>query len=427
MLTLDFQDLSIPLTCITGFSYSLQGNIVDRSDLSCRCLGINPITVQVQIALSMATCVDSDVFEYLARELSQLRPVKGTAPSYITIGGHIVIPQMKFMLASTNISYQSDRLGRLQEMGVNWTLAGSRVVKDENRNTELKGMETDLPEVTLHCLGESIDCAQDISIAAFNLSGFRGRLDLVLGDTYKNISRESWLVDVVNAKDSYIEIEGYGKWYIFRGSIDSDVNWMTLELTKFSKAWYRNQTRTFISETPLTLKSVFPSVEVASKAVFTYMKYDDSPINMIYKLQDSLGYLLGLKGDKIFLYDPPLHIPQGQVTYDFVLDGDTVTTPISKVILRDGVNQFEAGDSTGETFFVQAECRITREAAENVLRYAQFNQNMIALTLPLDRRIALGSIVNVNTGERVIPCVVTEYDIDFLSNSIVLELHYVGR
>ena len=427
MLTLDFQDLSIPLTCITGFSYSIQGNIVDRSDLSCRCLGINPITVQIQISLSMSTCVDNDVFEYLARELSQLRPVKGTAPSFITIGGQIIIPQMKFMLTSTNISYQSDRLGRLQEMGVSWTLAGSRVVKDENRNTELKGMETDLPKVTLHCLGESIDCAQDISIAAFNLSGFGGRLDLVLGDTYKNISRESWLVDVVSAEDSYIEIEGYGRWYIFRGSIDSDVNWMTLELTKFSKDWYRNRTQTFISEKPLTLKSVFPSVEVASKAVFTYMKYDDSPINMIYKLQDSLGYLLGLKGDKIFLYDPPLYIPQGQVTYDFVLDGDTVTNPISKVILRDGVSQLEAGDSTGETFFVQTECRVTSAAAENVLRYANFNQNMIALTLPLDRRIAIGSIVNVNTGERVIPCVVTEYDIDFLSNSIVLEIHYVGR
>lgn len=427
MLTLAFQDLSIPLTCITGFSYSIQGNIVDHSNLSCKCLGINPITVQIQISLSMSTCVDNDVFEYLARELSQLRPVKGTAPSFITIGGQIIIPQMKFMLVSTNIAYQSDRLGRLQEMGVNWTLAGSRVVKDENRNTELKGMETDLPKVVLHCLGESIDCSQDISIAAFNLSGFRGRLDIVLGDTYKNISRESWLVDVVNAEDSYIEIEGYGRWYIFRGSIDSDVNWVTFELTKFPKDWYRNQTQTFISEKPLTLKSVFPSVEVASKAVFTYMKYDDAPINMIYKLQDSLGYLFGLKGDKIFLYDPPLYIPQGQVTYDFVLDGDTVTTPISKVILRDGVNQFEAGDSTGETFFVQTECRVTSEAAENVLRYTNFNQNMITLTLPLDRRIALGSIVNVNTGERVIPCVVTEYDIDFLNNSIVLELHYIGR
>lgn len=428
MLTFDFMDISIPLTCITGLSYDLQGNVVDHSNLSCRCLGINPLNVQVQITLSMSTCLDSDVFEYLARELSQTKPNKGSKPSRITVGGQIILPQMLFMLSSTNVSYSSDRLGRLQEVGVSWTLAGSRVVKEQNRNTELGSGDIELPRVILHCLGESIDCSQDINLAAFTLSGFRGRIDLVLGDTYKNINRESWLVDVVNEEDSYLEVENYGKFYIFKGSIDSDLNWITFELTKFNKSWYQNQTKTFISSGKLfTLKDVFPSVEVASKARFSYLKYDDSPINMLYKLQDSLGYLLGIKGDNIYLYDPPTQIPSGQVTYDYILDNDTLTTPISKVILRDGVNQFEAGEDGGETFFVQTECRIEKDSAENVLRYAKFNQNMIILNIPLDKRIAIGSIININTGQQVINTVVNEYDIDFLNNSITLELHYVKR
>lgn len=428
MLTFDFMDISIPLTCITGLSYDLQGNIVDHSNLSCRCLGINPLTVQVQITLSIATCIDSDVFEFLARELSQTKPNKGTKPSRITVGGQIILPQMLFMLSSTNVSYSSDRLGRLQEVGVSWTLAGSRVVKEQNRNTELGDGDVELPRVILHCLGESIDCSQDINLAAFTLSGFRGRIDLVLGDTYKNINRESWLVDVVNAEDSYFEIENYGKFYIFKGSIDSDLNWITFELTKFNKSWYQNQTKTFISTGKLfTLKDIFPTVEVASKARFSYLKYDDSPINMLYKLQDSLGYLLGVKGDNVYLYDPPSTIPSGQVTYDYILDNDTLTTPISKVILRDGVNEDKAGEDGGETFFVQTECRIEKDSAENVLRYAKFNQNMIILNIPLDKRIAIGSIININTGQQIINCVVNEYDIDFLNNSITLELHYVKR
>lgn len=428
MLTLDFQDLSIPLTCITGLSYSIQGQIVDRSNLSCKCLGIAPITVQVQISLSVGSCLDSDVFEYLAREVMQLRPAKSASPSSLMVGGQIILPQMLFMLSSTNLTYQSDRLGRLQEVGVSWTLAGSRVVKEENRNTELKEIGAELPSVILHCLGESVDCSQDICVAEFTLSGFRGHISLVLGDTYKKINRESWLVDVVNAEDSYIEIEGYGKWYIFKGSIDTELSWVSFDLTKFSKDWYKTQTKTFIDNNKkISLKDVFPSVEVSSKAVFNYMKYDDSPINMIYKLQDSLGYLIGLKGDNIYIYDPPKNIPTGQVTYDFVLDSDTLTTPISKVILRDGVAQYEAGTDEGETFAVQTECRITQDAAENVLRYAKFNQNMIILSIPLDRRISIGSIININTGEQIINCVVNEYDIDFLNNSITLELHYVRR
>ena len=428
MLTFDFMDISIPLTCITGLSYNLQGNIVDYSNLSCRCLGINPLTVQVQITLSMSTCLDSDVFEYLARELSQTKPSKGSKPSRITVGGQIILPQMLFMLSSTNVSYSSDRLGRLQEVGVSWTLAGSRVVKEQNRKTELGGENIELPRVILHCLGESINCSQDINVAAFQLSGYRGRIDLVLGDTYKNINRESWLVDVVNAEDSFFEIENYGKFYIFKGSMDSDLNWVTFELTKFSKSWYKNQTKTFIGSKKLyTLKDVFPDVEVKTKAKFSYLNYDDAPINMLYKMQDSLGYLIGLQGDNIYLYDPPVEIPIGQVTYNFILDGDTLTAPITKVILRDGVNQFEAGDETGETFFVNTECRVEESSAQNVLNYVKFNQNMIVLNLPLDRRISIGSIININTGQQIINCVVNEYDIDFLNNSISLELHYVKR
>ena len=178
MLLFEFNNIQIPLTCITGLSYSKSGNIVDRSNLSCKCLGINPIQVQVQISLSMSTCIDNGVFEYLARELSQIRPIKGADPSYITVGGKIIIPQMKFMLTSANITYQSDRLGRLQEVNVNWTLSGSRVVKDENRNVELKGTDEDplLPNVKLHCKGKTVDCSQDISVADLHLSGFKGSI-----------------------------------------------------------------------------------------------------------------------------------------------------------------------------------------------------------------------------------------------------------
>ena len=429
MLTFDFMDITIPLTCITGFSYSLQGNIVDHSDLSCRCLGINPLTVQVQITLSLSTCLDSDVFEFLARELSQTKPNKNSKPSLISVGGQILLPQMQFMLSSTSITYSSDRNGRLQEVGVSWTLMGSRVIKEENRKTELGGENVELPKVVLHCLGESIECSQDISIATFQLSGYRGRIDLVLGDTYQNINRESWLTSVVNAEDSFFEIENYGKFYIFKGSMNSDLNWISFELTKLSKDWYKNQTKTFInSDNKLfTLKDVFPSVEVKTKAMFSYLKYDDSPINMLYKLQDSLGYLIGLQGDNIFLYDPPKQIPQGQVTYDFILDNDTLTAPITKVILRDGLNEYQAGDDSGETFFVNTECRVEENSAQNVLKYVKFNQNMIVLNIPLDKRISIGSILNINTGQKVISCVVHEYDIDFLNNSINLELHYVKR
>ena len=438
MQYLTFNNLQIPLSCVTGLSYSRNANIVPNRDLSCRCLGINPIQVQIQLTISPYTCY-SDTFKgsksaflELSRTVSQIRPSKADKPSFIQIGDSIIIPQMKFMLISTNLTYQSDRLGNLQEIQVSWTLGGSQVVKDENRNIELKANNKGLfPKVTLHCKGKSIECSQDISVADLRVSGFKCLIRLVLADTYTEIDRDTWLADVNNADDTYFEIDGYGKFYVAESYIIYD-NWVNFELTKFSKKWYQRYTETLISKDSLfTLADVFKPVKgdiaVKSKAKFEYFRFDDTPVNVLRNLQDSLGYLIGLRNDKIYLYDSPDKIDLGQVTYDYVLDNDVMTTPITKVIIRDGYGEYTSGDDTGETFSVNAICRVTKDASENVLKYAQFNQNMLVLTIPLESRINIGSIVNVNTGDKIIPCVVTEFDADFLQNSMTLELHYVER
>lgn len=438
MQYLTFNNLQIPLSCITGLSYSRNANIVPNKDLSCRCLGINPIQVQIQLTLSPYTCYSEtykeskDMFLELARTVSQIRPSKVDKPSFIQIGDSIIIPQMKFMLISTNLTYQSDRLGNLQEIQVSWTLGGSQVVKDENRNIELKTNAKALfPKVTLHCKGKSIECSQDISVADLRVSGFKCLIRLVLADTYTEVDRDKWLADINNSDDTYFEIEGYGKFYVAESYIIYD-NWVNFELTKFSKKWYQRYTDTLISKDNLfTLEDVFKpvrgDVEVKSKANFEYFRFDDAPVNVLRNLQDSLGYLIGLRNDKIYLYDAPDKIGLGQVTYDYVLDNDVMTTPITKVIIRDGYGEYTSGDDKGETFSVDAICRVTKAASDNVLKYAQFNQNMLVLVIPLESRINIGSIVNVNTGDKVIHCVVTEFDADFLQNSMMLELHYIER
>ena len=433
-----FNKIQIPLTCISGLSYSRNANIVQHKDLTCKCLGINPMQVQVQLTLNVSTCYAENfadrktAFLDLARKLSQIRPSKDDKPSFIQLGNDIIIPQMKFMLISTNLTYQSDRLGNLQEMQISWTLGGTQVVKEENRDTELKTNTQKLfPKVTLHCKGKSVECSQDINVADLRVSSFKCLIRLVLADTYTEVSRDAWLADVNNAEDTYFEIEGYGKFYVAESYIIYD-NWVNFELTKFPKKWHQKHTETLISTDRLftladVFKPVIDDVEVKSKAKFEYFKFDDTPINVLRKLQDSLGYLIGLRNGKIYLYDAPDKISLGQVTYDYALDNDVMTKPITKVIIRDGYGEYSSGDDTGETFSVDAICRVTKDASENVLKYAQFNQNMLVLVIPLESRINIGSIVNVNTGDKIIRCVVTEYDIDFIQNSMMLELHYVER
>lgn len=435
MQYLKFGKYEIPLSCIMGLSYSKQGNIVDSSNLSCRCLGINNVQVQLQIAINPSTCYDRDFIEF-AREMSQVRPNKADNPSKIQLCNDILLPQLEFMLISTNITYQSDRLGHLQEMQLNWTLSASRVVKDENRNTELLTKQPELlPKVTLHCDGKSIECKQDISIANLRLSGFRGTIELFLADTYTEVDRDAWLNQVNNSKTSYFEIEHYGKFYILSSNIVYD-NWLSFDLTKFNKHWYKKQTKTFIADpnSPkvFTLKDIFSdcddNIVVKSKAKVRYFKYDDTPYNVLKSLQDDLGYNIGLQGDDIILYDTPDKIGKGDITYDYVLDGDTLTAPITKCIIRDDRAEYIAGNDDGETYYVDANASVTQDAATSVLKYVNFNQNMITLSIPYEPRIRIGSIINVNiSNDEIINCVCTEYDIDFLSNSMQIELHYVER
>ena len=430
-----FGKYEIPLSCIMGLSYSKQGNIVDSSNLSCRCLGINNVQVQLQIAISPSTCYDRDFIEF-AREMSQVRPSKTEKPAKIQIGNDLLLPQLEFMLISTNITYQSDRLGKLQEMQLNWTLSASRVVKEENRNTELLTKQPELlPKVTLHCDGKSIECKQDISIANLQISGFRGTIELFLADTYTEVDRDAWLNQVNNSKTSYFEIEHYGKFYILSSNIVYD-NWLSFDLTKFNKHWYKKQTKTFITDPSspkvFTLKDIFndcdDNVVVKSKAKVRYFKYDDTPYNVLKALQDDLGYNIGLQGDDIILYDTPDKIGKGDITYDYVLDGDTLTVPITKCIIRDDRAEYVAGNDDGETYYVYTNASVTQDAANAVLKYVNFNQNMITLSIPYEPRIRIGSIININVGnDEILNCVCTEYDIDFLSNSMQLELHYVER
>ena len=417
-----YNEFNIPLSCVTGLSYSLSGNIVPVKDLSFKCTGINPIQVQLQLTLNASTCFGNNEFIKLARDLTAVHPTSARLSDYIAIGNDIIVPQMKFMLISVNNTFQSDRLGNLQEVQISWTFAGSRVVKDANRKTELVLENKSLiPKVTLTCKGKSIECANDINICNLQISAFKGTVELLFGDSYTEADRDSWFVDTIS-NEAYFEIDGYGKYYI-EYSTKTD-NWITYTLTKFDVSWRQRVTKTYL-ESDYTLKQVFPSANVSSKAAFKYFKMDDTPYNTLFALKDLLGFSIGLRNDTIYLYDLPESLPVGQVTYNYTLDDDLMTSPITKVIIRDGIVEYTAGDDKGETYYVDSICRLSNGTADKLLKSIKFQQNMITLTLPLDTKVNIGSLINVYDGNKTFNCVCTEFEISFLDNTMKLELHYL--
>lgn len=428
MKYLEFDNHKIPLTCITGLSYDRAGNIVQRANRSYRCIGMNPVQVQVQISLSASTCIDGDWLA-IARDLVNVKPQRTKTPSFLIVDSNVILPQLYFMLSSVNATYQSDRLGNLVQVDISWTLSGCKVVKDENREPALifeSGVV--IPRVTLHCKGQSIECANDINIAGMKLNSLTGKLQLVLSDSSKEVSRAAWQETITNASDCSFDIENYGTFYVL-STTRMDENWLEFDLSKFGKDWRNRKTVTFLDTgKEHNLKEVFPSLNVKSDASFAYYQYSDQPINALNALKESLGFLIGVKGDTITLYDTPDTIAAGAVTYDYPLASDVMTTPVDGVCVSDGVGLYFAGDIIGETISVDSVCRVgTCDVAGRLLKFAKFEQNIIILDIPWDARIQTGSIVSVHVGAGEIKnCICTEYEIDFLSGRMTLELHYIA-
>lgn len=425
MLSFDYGDLSIPLSCVSGLSYKKSAHVIDKSNMSCESRGFDVIQAQLQIAANRASCVDSP-FDDLVNRLSSLSPTTVGTPGGISVGGVALVPQMLFMISSVNYSAQSDKTGRIEELNVDVTFTGTRVVKEENRKTELAtGNSGRFPSVEFHCDGKTISCSKDISISRLVLSDSFGSIELLLSDTYREISRTSWLKTPNDDSGSYFDIEGMGRYFVLSSSLQDEC-WLSFQVTKFPREFYRKRSQTYLERTRVS--DLFPGVISHTGAAFSYFKFDDTPFNVLNVLRDALGFLVSSRGSDVVFYDVPDRIESGEITFDYLCERDSMTTPITKAIIRDGVGEFVAGTDDGETYYAKSPCLLSEdgeETARRVLKYVNFLKNVIILPVPYDARIAQGSVVNVKTGNEILACVVTQFEVDFIENLMRLELHYV--
>lgn len=419
MQYLEFEDYKIPLVCVTGFSYNKSGNLVQRAARKYVCTGINNIQVQLQMSINV------QMYAELARELAFVHPHKTNPPSTLKVAGQTVLPQLQFLLTSTNVTYQSDRLGNLQSIELSWTLSGSRVVKNENRevvlyNTKKDGIEL-LPRVTLHCKNKTLELKNNISICRLNLTGFNGELQVMLSDTYTSIDRQVWFIIPNQRDDVYFDVENYGKFYITSSHFDDNI--ISYKLTKFSKKWFKATSKTYQDA---TLKDIFPVVNKSNIQIYYYL-LNDTLYNSLYTLQDSLGFLIGVKGDSITVYDVPEKIKKGSVTYNYITNSDIVTMPISGLTLSTVSSIMTVGTDEQEVMSKACQCVPTdlEATTTQLLKYINFSKNVITMAVPYESKLYVGCLVNVRLKSETLPCICTNYEIDFMTGQMRLELHYL--
>lgn len=433
MKYLEFGALKLPLHCITGLSYAINGNIVERSNLSCSCRGMQPLELQLQATIteSHALLLNTDLYTMYS-EIEAFRPSK-RPPFNIIIDDSILLPFMKFALVAANYTVQSDRGGKLSQIDVAWTLIGTQVQKiEDSNNIASHDTGADIPKISIYCKGKQVLCEKDINISGVNLSPVAGNLELILSDSYTQIDDNSWMKTPTTAQDTRVDIEGFGSYYPTNIHF-SDGNILNIELTKFNREWFKRITQTFFDTTAYDVLNFLGGKTKTNLALkfrnfkIDYFALNDTPFNTLSQFAECTGLLIAMRNDELILYEVPEKLVNADLTLNYYADTDIMSSPYTRVVCGDGVDSHTAGDDTGATYTMQLIYRTKENIAKRLLKYISFQENVITLTIPYTPKIQRGTILNLEYQGKEIVCACTEFSTDFLSNQMQLELHYITR
>ncbi len=435
MQYLSFQNLDIPLVYVTGLSYTKTARVSTNAQGFSRFLGYETAEISVRISLNFALAMAADRgFVQDLLTLIYAEPDKSSTPTFVTIGNHILYPSLLFRVSSINKTIAADHTGTIENIEVDITLSGVECTKEKTGNKAYVFEDEEaiqLPKITLSCLGKDYILGEESSISTFTLTPREVNLEICFGTDNTKVSDISWLVDVVN-NNSTVTIDGYGKFYTVSASLVNNV--LTLVGSVWSKEMAQPITKTVRQATlEEAIKAILPSSDTALHfngltAQIDNLIVQDTPLNILNALQQSAGFITSFRADGITFVKVP-DVIKPDVDFTMYLEADLVTEPITGCIWKDGLHEVVAGSVDKSTSFNVKSIFSSSDMrhAQNCLDYARYMQNKIEFNAPLDTKIRHHSAFNIVIGESIIPCMVEDYNIDFLSNSMQIQAQYVNR
>lgn len=438
MQYLSFQDYDIPLVYVTALSYAKTARVYTNSTGFSRFAGFEAAEVSVRIYLNYGICaaIGEDFRQELTRWL-YTEPDKATAPTYITLASHIIYPSLQFRVTSINKTPMGDKSGIIDEIEIDLTLSGVEVSKGEVQNRALNFTDSEmiqLPQVYILCKGERYPIGEETTLSQFQISPRLCELEICIGNDGNAVSDRGWLLDVVQ-ESSQIEVEGYGKFYTVSASLVEGV--LSLKASVYPKEMSQPITKTLRN---ISIKDAIKAILPASLLSDYQIAFDglsakidnfivrDTPINILNALQAGTGFITSFNGDKISFVEVPKSFTP-TIDFDTYLDTDLVTEPISGLVWVDTVHEYSVGD-VAKSSAIRVDSSFTSSdssVADSCLKYAQYMQNQITFTSALNPQIRHHSAFYITVSERAIPVMVEDYTLDFLSNIMTLDCHYVER
>ena len=415
------QTLNIPCTFITALSYSKQAETVQNARGFNRFQRMANAEISLRINITRAVCMASDEsFSKWDDLLSEDIVAKGTEPTHAYVAGNPLYAELLFAVTSMTRTNVFDELGDLVSFECDLTMTGVSLAKDASRTKALIFSETgqaEFPEITVTANGNALSLDDKTVLTDMVLTEKGGVLSIAFQDGSKLVSRDV-LADLIGDPDAAVTVDGYGTFHVIMADLVDDD--LSIQFSVFSVDW--NKVETF-SKINATLPDIFNGWEDDTNTTIAYIHSRETKISLLNEIKKSLGLLVDYSNKAFHAVPYKLSSTTDFQTY---IDEDTQTETITKLIWCDNVHQYTVGSEDGACIKVDSCCVVRgKSVAERCLKYAQFMQNAIKLTLPYDKRIRLFSVINIIKNATRIPAMVTHYEIDFMANEMRIEASYI--
>ena len=415
------QTLNIPCTFITALSYAKQAETVQNARGFNRFQRMANAEISLRINVTRAVCMASDEsFSKWDDLLSEDIVAKGTEPTHAYLAGNPLYAELLFAITSMTRTNVFDELGELVSFECDLTMTGVSLAKDASRTKALIFSETDqaeFPEIKVTANGNTLLLDDKTVLTDMILTEKGGVLSIAFQDGSKLVSRDV-LADLIGDPDAAVTVDGYGTFHVIMADLVDDD--LSIQFSVFSVDW--NKVETF-SKINATLPDLFSGWDDDTNTTIAYIHSRETKISLLNEIENSLGLLVDYSNKAFHAVPYKLSSNTDFQTY---IDEDTQTETITKLVWCDHVHQYTVGSDDGACIEVDS-CCVVREksVAERCLKYAQFMQNAIKLTLPYDKRIRLFSVINIIKNATRIPAMVTHYEIDFMANEMTIEASYI--
>jgi hypothetical protein len=414
------QNLDIPCVFITGLSYAKTAETAQTSRGYNRFQRLGAAEISLRVNVTRPACeVAGESFEQWSARLTDGVASVPTAPTNAYLAGNPLYADLLFAITAITRTNVYDELGDLVSFECDLTISGVSLAKEASRTKALIFTADDviqLPDVTVRANGKTLDIDDKTVLSAFTMTERGCDVSISFLDGSKVLSRSA-LTDIMNDSDSLISVADYGDFHIILADLIDET--LHLQCSIFPVEWNRYETWT---KSNVRLSDIFDGWNDDTGYILDYIQCRGTRISLLDRLVDSLGLMVDYS-NKTFHTTPSALA--SNTDYQAYVDEDSQTEQITGLVWCDGIHQHNAGNTDGAVMQIDSACVVSDSTvADKCLQYARFMQNTVKISVPYDSRIHQFSVINVVKNATQFPAMVTHFDVDFMTNEMMLELNY---